>query len=402
MAIRSLVFSALVSVILVPAAHAQSAWTTFQERVIDSKVLGEARGIRVWTPPAYDATDQRYPVLYLTDAEGQFFHTASTVEFLARQGRMPPMIVIGVTNTDRTRDLTPTRGTIRGSGAPVFPTSGGADAFLTFFEKELVPWVEKTYRTHPFRVFAGHSFGGLFATHAFLSRPELFNAVIAVSPTLRWDDDLPLRNARAFVAARAGQTLKRAFLFTIGNEGAENDRAVAELETILGGHRLNGFRWRAWRFADDDHGSVVLPSHQAALREVFASWRLPTDADGTYQGTLADVITHYARLSDWMGYRVEAPEATVNVIGYQRLAQKRMEAALEFFRFNVKTYPDSANVHDSLGEGLEAGGDLDGARAAYQKAVARGEQTKDPLLATFKEHLERVKGGRGTGSAARR
>jgi predicted alpha/beta superfamily hydrolase len=394
-------YAALVGLAGLSPAEAQTPWTSAQEQRIESKVLGETRVVRVWTPPGYATSSQRYPVLYLTDADAQMFHTTGTVDFLARQTRMPPMIVVGLTNTDRTRDLTPTRGGINGMAA-TFPTSGGADAFLRFFESELVPWVERTYRTQPYRVFAGHSFGGLLATHAFLSRPGLFNALIAVSPTLRWDDDLPLRKARDFVAAHAGRSLDRTFLFTIGSEGEENGRAFDELKTILGAHRIDGFRWEAWRFPDEDHGSVVLPSHVAALRALFVDWRLPTDSNGRYTGSIDDVRSHYRRLSARMGYAVSAPEDRINAIGYQYLATNDMDAALAFFRYNVQAYPDSANVHDSLGEGLEAAGDLDGALAAYETAVKRGQATKDPYLETFEQHRDALRAKRSTRSSSRR
>ncbi|HSB35740.1 MAG TPA: alpha/beta hydrolase-fold protein, partial [Thermoanaerobaculia bacterium] len=225
---------------------------------ISSTILGEERTLLVATPAGYERTKQRYPVVYLTDAETQFLHTKATVDFLARNGLMPHAIVVGVTNTDRSRDLTPTRADFIGPyGQQLrFPTSGGADRFLDFFEKELVPWVDGTYRTEPFRVFCGHSFGGLFAVHALLSRPDLFNAVIAVSPTYLWDDGFEIKRAEAFFAGR--KALKRTFFTTMGAEGVDMQRGFDAFRRILAKSRLEGFRWGAVTFPDDDHGSVVL------------------------------------------------------------------------------------------------------------------------------------------------
>src|SRR5438552_3561842 len=75
---------------------------------IKSEVLGEERIAVIRTPAGYDVNDQRYPVLYMTDGVDHLGHTGSTIEFLAKNGRMPEMIVVAITNTDRTRDLTPT------------------------------------------------------------------------------------------------------------------------------------------------------------------------------------------------------------------------------------------------------------------------------------------------------
>jgi predicted alpha/beta superfamily hydrolase len=378
------------TLVLVIASFA-AAQPVGRELTIDSKVLGERRVARVWVPAAYDTSQQRLPVLYLTDGDAQLFHTVATVQFLAREGRMPAMMVVGVSNTDRTRDLTPTRGTVGGAngqpGRP-FPTSGGADRFLEFFATELIPLVERTYRTQPFRLFAGHSFGGLFATHAFLTRPDLFQAYIAVSPTLQWDDGLPLQRTRAFVAERAGTPLARHFVLTIGAEGRDADRAFDEMKAILGAHRLEGFEWAAYRYEDEDHGSLVMRSHYDGLKAIFADWRLPTGPDGTFTGTLDDVQRHYAKVSAFMGYDVKPPEQTVNLLGYQRLAQRRLDDALAFFRFNATTYSESANVHDSLGEALEAAGELERAFEMYEKAVQIGERRADPLLQAFKDHRD--------------
>src|SRR5262249_11169126 len=168
-----------------PRAPAQDTQPA-RRLVVKSEVLGEERVALVRTPAGYDAGEQRYPVLYMTDGAAQRGHTAGTIDFLARLGRMPEMIVVAITNTDRTRDLTPTRAA--GPGGPGPATSGGGDKFLKFIETELIPQVEKTYRTQPYRVFAGHSLGGLLALHAFATRNDLFQAYVAVSPSLFWDN----------------------------------------------------------------------------------------------------------------------------------------------------------------------------------------------------------------------
>ena len=163
----------LVLAVLASQLHAQQP----SRATIDSKILGEARSVLIRTPASYATGARSYPVLYLTDGDRQLPHTAATIDFLTREGRMPEVILVGITNTDRTRDLTPTHvdQTALDGQQFRFPTSGGADKFLSFIETELIPYVEANYRTEPFRILAGHSFGGLFAMHALLSRPRLFN-----------------------------------------------------------------------------------------------------------------------------------------------------------------------------------------------------------------------------------
>jgi predicted alpha/beta superfamily hydrolase len=367
---------------------------TIGERLtVASKVLGEERTILVSTPPGYGRGQQRYPVLYLTDGDAHLTHTRGTVDFLARNGLMPQVIIVGIVNTDRNRDLTPSRVPVRTLGERTFqlPTSGGADKFLTFIETELVPWVEASYRTERFRILCGHSFGGLFATHALLTRPELFHAIIAVSPTLAWDDDLMLKRGKRFFAERAD--LKRAFFMTLGNEGDQGRVAFDRFAKILKSNKASGFRWGTMILEDEDHGSAVLRSHYYGLKMIYEGWRMPKDpATGDFVGRVADLKKHYADVSERLGLAVSPPEQVVNQMGYQALQRQDRAHALEFFRFNVASYPDSANVYDSLGEGLEQDGQLDVALENYRTAYQIGVKSGDPNTQIYKQHLEHLSG----------
>src|SRR5260370_18347013 len=98
------------------------------------------------------------------------------------------MIVIGVANTDRTRDLYATRADFKLNGRTIpFPTSGKSDRFLEFIAKELIPWAEARYRIVPLRILAGVSAGGNFALHASRTRSGPFYAMFASSPWLPSD-----------------------------------------------------------------------------------------------------------------------------------------------------------------------------------------------------------------------
>lgn len=349
---------------------------------LPSKVMGEERTLFVSVPESYARTTRRYPVLYLTDGEAQFEHTRATAAFLSRNGFMPEVIVVGVTNTDRTRDLTPSRD-------PKAATSGGADRFLDFFEKELVPFVESGYRTAPFRIFAGHSAGGLFALHAMRARPDLFQAVIAVSPWLVWDERKELALLTPFLAGAGVKT--RALFFTSGDEGDAMRDVLGKVSAALKATASKGLRWASATYPEENHGSVVLRSHYAALRMIFDGWALPVDPETErIVATLDEIKKRYADLSERFGWTVKPPEVAVNRLGYQALAQN-IPLAISFFRFNVATYPDSANVYDSLGEALEKSGALEDALQSYRKAEDLGARNGDPNAAAFRANADRVR-----------
>jgi predicted alpha/beta superfamily hydrolase len=372
-------------------AQAQQPATGWTRLTIKSAVLGEDRVILVRTPQGYEGNNARHPVLYMTDGDAHIGHTSSTVEFLARNGRIPEMIIVGITNTDRTRDLTPTNATLpRQDGAPIqFPTSGGADRFLKFIETEVIPFVENRYRTQPYRIFAGHSFGGLFAIHAMLSRPDLFNAYIAVSPSLQWDSQLLVKRAEEFFKGRS--QFDKTLLLTLGAEPQAITDGFKSFKQLLARVQPKGFDWEARQMEDEDHGSVVLRSHYSGLRKAFDGWQIARDPQtGAVIGGLQGAEEHYKKLSQKLGYTIPVPEPLINQIGYQLLGAGKDKEAIAVFKSNVERYPDSANVYDSLAEAYEKGGHLDMAKPLYEKAYTLGKRNKDPNVAVYKANFDRV------------
>ena len=372
------------------AAIAQPASGTVKRLTLKSAVLGEERVVLVRTPAGYETNKLSYPVLYITDGDAHIGHTSSTIEFLARNERMPEVIVVGVTNTDRTRDLTPVKSTAKNAaGQPQFPSSGGADNFLKFFETELIPEIEKQYRVQPYRIFAGHSLGGLFAIHAMISKPGLFNSYIAVSPSLQWENGEELKRVEDFFK---NQKEMRVTLFaSIGNEPGAIGESFDSLKDLLSKTNVNGFEWQAERMADEDHGSVVLRSHYFGLRKVYDGWQGPRDMkSGAVVGGLKGADAHYKKLSDKFGYSIPVPENLINQIGYQFLFDGQTDDAIAVFKANVERYPGSANVYDSLAEAYEREGKIDLAAPLYDKARTLGQQNNDPNAAVFKANSERA------------
>jgi uncharacterized protein len=372
------------------AALAQPGVGTVKRFSLKSTALGEDRVILVRTPVGYETNNVKYPVLYMTDGDAHMGHTASTIEFLVRNGRISDLIVVGVTNTDRTRDLTPAKSTDKNAAGELrFPTAGGADNFLKFFETELIPEIEKTYRTQPYRVFAGHSLGGLFAIHALITKPGLFNSYVAVSPSLQWENAEALKRAEDFLKNQ--KELNVTLFVSLGNEPGAIGESFDKFRDALAKTNIKGFEWQAEKMSDEDHGSVVLRSHYFGLRKVYADWQAPRDVkSGAVLGGLKGADAHYAKLSQRFGYSIPVPEGLINQVGYQLIFDGKPEEAIAVFKANVERYPASANVYDSLAEAYEQGGRIDLAEPLYDKARTLGEQNKDPNAGIFKANYERA------------
>jgi uncharacterized protein len=361
-----------------------------QKLTIHSNILNEDRVVWVRTPQNYEKTKGPFPVLYLVDGPTYINLVTSTMDLLVLDDRMPPLVIVGIANTDRTRDMTPSHADEKNADGTVHadPTSGGADHFIDFIQNELMPEIERRYRVAPYKIFVGHSFGGLLAVHILITRPDMYQAYIAASPSLWWDNQSILHRAQDFFAAHAD--LNKTFFFDLGDEGPQMRSPFDALQKTLMDKTPKDFRWKSAIYPEEDHGSSVLRGYYDGLREVFPDWHAPTDQDGRIIGGLQALEAHYRELSSRYGYEIPPAENTVNILGYQLLGEKKVAEAIVVFKRNVELFPASANVYDSLGDGYEADNKLDAATENVQKAVEVGTKIDDPRLGAYKEHLKRL------------
>ncbi len=363
---------------------------------LPSQILAEDQQILIHLPDGYGQSSARYPVLYLLDGSFHFHHVSGLTRFLSAIGRAPAMIVVGIDNTDRTRDLTPptavdsARWRLPFSSDSVtlrHPTAGGADAFLRFITAELAPFVESSYRAAPFRILAGHSLGGLFVTHALLTQPESFHGYIASSPSLWWNDGA--------VAASAAERLKgwtvdgRFYFGSVGDGEAEMIPPLAQLTEAFEGVRPAGLRWWYRVLTNESHTTVSHRSFEEGLVAIFTDW--PVSDALIFAGDLAAVEAHFASVSKIFGHEFHVPEDLVNQMGYMQLQIGRGERALPIFRRNLELYPSSANVYDSLADALEPAGALEEALRNRDEAVRRAGEIGDERLETFRRKRDALR-----------
>lgn len=169
---------------------------------LSSKGLGEVRRINVYTPPGYaEAADTRFAVLYMPDGgkEEDFPHVTATVDQLIREHKIPPVLVVGIENTERRRDMTgPTE---VATDREIAPRVGGSAGFRAFIRDELMPVVRERYRTSDDTAIIGESLAGLFIVETFLLEPAMFRRYIALSPSVWWNGGALIQGAAAHVAA---------------------------------------------------------------------------------------------------------------------------------------------------------------------------------------------------------
>jgi uncharacterized protein len=317
-----------------------------ERHVIDSKILNEPRRYFVHTPDRYHHTAERYPVLVVLDPDSQFRYAVAATESLAATRRIPPLIVVGVANVDRERDLGPP-----GIGANASSAARGADKTLAFIADELLPRIDATYRTHPYRAVSGHSRGGFFAIYALQNRPEVFKGYLAASPSLPLDDEALVKGMDSFLAGR--RDLRADLYLTLGNEGRNMWGAMSRFVGVLTDKAPRSLRWHFERHPHETHASNAMPSMYDGLQKLFDGWYVHDPMALCEHGGFACLKAHYAKISERMGYPVPVPATSVMDIGsasgliFGLTRAGRLDEAESTLREALEMYPNDANLRVS-------------------------------------------------------
>lgn len=232
---------------------------------INSKFLKETRRINVYLPPAYTESSQtRLSVLYMPDGgiAEDFLHVAGLVQVSVGNGTMRPFLLVGIENTERRRDMT--GHTENENDKKIAPRVGGSEAFRKFIRNELMPEVERRYRTNDETAIVGESLAGLFVVETFLLEPELFDTYIAFDPSLWWNNQALVNGAATRLRARAGSE-KTLYLASSSDDTGGTQR----LAEILGRNAPHGLRWHYEKMPDEKHSTIYHPAALKALRALF-------------------------------------------------------------------------------------------------------------------------------------
>lgn len=360
-----------------------------QSVTLTSDILDEEREILIRLPEGYADSEEHYPVLYVLDAEWQFLSTVSAVQNLSECGYVrdhpvPQLIVVGVVNTDRNKDYTPTAAPQQHGMS--FPTSGSAERFVEFLDRELIPFVESEYRVHPFRILSGWSFGGLFAVHTLLNHPGLFDAYLAISPSLWWDEELPLR--RALELSEAGEARPATLVMTIGTreEGGLCYNAVKKLMAQLQDHPIDGLELNHLEIPGEIHNDTPLKAEYDGLRSVFGDRALP---DSVLALGLEVVDAHFARISAKYKQPMTTSEPTFFSMCVQRLQAEDPEGAVALARARTERFPNSVMAVFDLARFYHEVGRLEEAQGAYRSALETELARSEPDT-VFTGHLRGV------------
>ena len=169
---------------------------------LNSQELGETRTLNVYLPQGYHPDSATvYPVIYLLDGSlyEDFPHIAGMTQFLNMYEILPKSIVVGISNLGKSRYRDFTYPSTDKRDLEDLPTSGGSEKFIAYLENEVMPLIEKNYKTSSHKTIIGQSLGGLLATEILFKKPYLFDDYVIVSPSLWWDNQKMIKKADDFL-----------------------------------------------------------------------------------------------------------------------------------------------------------------------------------------------------------
>lgn len=368
-----------------------------------STVLGEQRDIWIHLPEYFDPGGAvKYPVVYVLDG-GVLLNAVATTMAYQSPAYMPEMIVVGIANREnRTRDLTTSK-VAHHHDRPV-EESGGAANFSRFIGEELIPYINKTYPTTPYRTLIGHSYGGLFTINMMMNHSHFFKNYIAIDPSMAWDDQRLLKQIKADLPKKNFKG--KSFYLTIANEiirfsdeldinTVVNDttkfslsiRSQLELVALLAADQSSALNF-AWKYHEKEiHGTIPLISIYEGLRFLFDWYEIKSPAKFNDPSTPLEVLlplveARTQRLTEHFGYPVYAfDEELLNMLGYMYMDMGQTEKSLAFFTLNSHYYPDRPSVYDGLTDYYLAQEDLKNALTNAQRAF---------MLSANEVHQKRV------------
>ncbi|WP_128331055.1 alpha/beta hydrolase [Apibacter sp. HY039] len=318
--------------------NAQESIIIGEKYKIYSQILNEEREFWVYTPPEYKKGSSEYPVIYLIDGETNF-HSLVAIQKAFTKGMynyMPESIIIGIVNTDRTRDLTPSKSFLKRDEKVFFENSGGAVNFHNFLIKELRPYINTQYRTNGYNTLIGHSFGGLFTLYTLIHNPVSFNSYIALDPSIWWDNRKIFNEA---LKMEKGINYKGINVFIAkakdeGKDKSEHSESIQMFcdEVIDSLYKSNGLRSKWKYYAEEDHGTVILPGMYDALKFNFQGITLPVKKIPENPELIKITYDH---LSEQLGYKFIPSETLINNLAEYALSVKEFEGAQKILDYNL-------------------------------------------------------------------
>jgi hypothetical protein len=338
-----------------PAAEDPPLIGIGHRHTIPAPTLGEPVNLIVHLPARYAEEDRRYPVLLLlgSDLRSKFAQAAATLDVMTDAAQLPACILVGIDLPKGNFVLVPREGA---------GETAGADRYLAAIGDEILPDIDRTFRTNGYRILYGPSNSGLFAVYALVTGRLPVQAYLASSPMLGW---CPRLLGNLATAAWADPLRPSRFLFLVWSDD-DSERVAAELPAFVARLERSAPAWLHWKTEVRHHeGHVPEMDLALGLRALFPDFSAPLASR-----TLAALQSHYAALGERYGFTVEVPEARLFDTGLSLAHSGELGEAQRLLAYGAEQYPRNARMRTGLGFVCSRRGDPSAAAAHLQQALA--------------------------------
>lgn len=362
-----------------------------ERHVLSSEILKEERPVIISLPIGYEQNQANYPVIYVLDGLENIKHTVGTIELLSESGLIPPLIIVGIQSLDRTRDLTPSnagQNMYGGTGNSGLTQSGGAPHFLRFINEELIPYVESKYRTHPYRILEGHSFGGLFSVYTLMNQPEIFDAFIVEAPALWWNQEEMTQQAKDFFIENP--SIDKSMYFGVGGEeGWGMRQELIRFINVIEENNPKNLKWHHEEVGDEDHMSSRLLLNYHGLKYIFSDLRIEEELNKEYSDQA--FLKEEESLMEKYGTKARRPAGDYVNLVVKLEGEENLEGAITILKRATKAYPNYIGLLTYLAKLYEQTGQIDSAIATYVYGIEVSKKYKLGHEEDFTLEISRLK-----------
>lgn len=345
----------MVKVLIMSIALASSTFVWGQEvlqngvrETFHSKILDENREIYIHLPKSYHDNliqPAKYPVIYLLDGETNFDYYAGMVDLLSKQpyAEIPEMIVVGIINTDRTKDLTTSVSNEKSTKNPnelVYKTSGGSEKFYNFLETEVKDLLHTKYRTNGYQILVGHSYGGLFATDILFNHSKSYQSYVINDPSLWWNQQKPMATIRDYFKNNSKLPNSTFVYLAQANDEGRSQQTIEEMshnivrfKEIL--EKNHGLYFKHKLYTEEGHGNVIYPANFDALRYIFKGYATNVKE---FSADPEKLMSSYEAFSKKQNFTFQPSEIYLNFIIKYLQKNQSTEAENYFKQLKAKLY----------------------------------------------------------------
>lgn len=231
---------------------------------IQSAIIDQTYILDIALPYQYKENDERYPVVYLLDANNDFPLVTSIARRLQAEDELKEFFIVGISYPNehwvhRRRDYTPTH-------VSHTENSGGGVNFAKILETEITPYIDREFRTiEGSRTLLGHSLGGLFGAYLLVNNNTLFDSYIISSPSLWWNETIVLKGQ----SNNPRQQRPTLFMTVGAKENPHMIKAWKDLHSFTAQAFKNSAQM-AISLDGENHASAKFRAYADGLRWLFA------------------------------------------------------------------------------------------------------------------------------------